>query len=545
MLQVGAGTGLLYLLRWFWWRITAWCEIVAMISSFAISILFLVFRRSGIELGTHRELLLTIIVTTICWIITAYVGPKTDERTLIDFYHKVHPFGPGWRRVRLLAGVSAEEAAGWAQNREHPPVAARLAHRLRHDLVVALLRREPTLWPDGIDVRLAGGLRGERGRPHPRGQPAVAMTGVVEAPGRVNLIGEHIDYHDLAVLPMALRRRVRVAFEARSDNRVRAASIFGTREFAWTAQLEPVAAGDWENYVRAAAQAVGRKWGTGRGIDAEVTADLPPAAGLSSSSALIVAFTLALLRANEREASFEELMEVLPEGEHFVGTRGGGMDHAASLASREGCASLIGFAPVTVRTVPLPRDWSFLVAHSLKSAEKSGAVREEYNARRSAGSAAPGRLGFTGYRDLLTGRDAGDVEALAQRLQPGRERDAFLHVTTEALRVHEAVAAMQAGDKMRFASLLLDSHASLRDRLRVSCPELDRLVDRAMAAGALGARLTGAGFGGCAVIFCQHSDRGRVREGLKRSFYHGHAEFRESEHLIDADPGDGALHLGR
>src|SRR5207302_9718901 len=83
ILQVGAGTGLLYLLRWFWWRITAWCEIVAMLSSFSISLMFLVLRRNGIAWGTHRELLATIAFTTVCWIVTAYIGPKTDRHTLI------------------------------------------------------------------------------------------------------------------------------------------------------------------------------------------------------------------------------------------------------------------------------------------------------------------------------------------------------------------------------------------------------------------------------------------------------------------------------
>ena len=120
------------------------------------------------------------------------------------------------------------------------------------------------------------------------------------------------------------------------------------------------------------------------GIDAEITSDLPAAAGLSSSSALIVAFTLGLLRANGYNPTFEELMEVLPDGEQFVGTRGGGMDHAASLASRAGCASLIGFDPVTIRHIPIPAHWGFLVANSRVRAEKSGAAREEYNARRNA-----------------------------------------------------------------------------------------------------------------------------------------------------------------
>ena len=100
--------------------------------------------------------------------------------------------------------------------------------------------------------------------------------------------------------------------------------------------------------------AVARKWGVGRGIDAAVTSDLPAAAGLSSSSALIVAFTLALLRANGWTRDIRGLMEILPEGEQFVGTRGGGMDHAAALASRAGCASLVSFHPLAVRHVPIP-----------------------------------------------------------------------------------------------------------------------------------------------------------------------------------------------
>src|SRR6185312_1822780 len=169
---------------------------------------------------------------------------------------------------------------------------------------------------------------------------------LVTVPGRANLIGEHIDYHGLPVLPIALRRSIRLRFTPRADREIRAASAsYGERAFQWTARLEPAAPGDWENYLRAAAQTVAGRWGVGRGLDACVESDLPAAAGLSSSSALLVAFTLALLRANGIEATFAELMDVLPDGEQFVGTRGGGMDHAAVLGSRAGCASLLGFDP--------------------------------------------------------------------------------------------------------------------------------------------------------------------------------------------------------
>jgi len=369
-------------------------------------------------------------------------------------------------------------------------------------------------------------------------------AGLVSAPGRVNLIGEHIDYHGLPVLPIAIRRSVRVAFRARSDGRIRAVSTgFGVRDFAWTADLAPAAAGDWENYLRAAACAVSRKWGAGRGVDAAIVSDLPPAAGLSSSSALIVAFTLSLLRANGYAFTFEELMDVLPEGEQFVGTRGGGMDHAASLASQAGCASLIEFDPLAVRPVPVPADWAFLVAHSLTVAEKSGAVRQQYNACRVAGTTALERLGFASYRSAIEGRTFAELEELAaQELTDNDERAAFLHVTSEALRVRAAAMAMEQRDEAVFGSLLAASHASLRDRLHVSSAALDRLVEAAMDSGALGARLTGAGFGGCVVVFCKTADLPAVRRGLIQRYYAGLPEFDETMHLIHAEPGPGALH---
>ncbi len=110
ILQVGAGTGLLYLVRWFWWRVNAWCEVNAMISSFLFSVLLLVARKFGLVMPTHYALILTVAVTTVCWLLTAYLGPQTDRQTLIAFYKKVRPFGPGWRKIREEAGISEAEA---------------------------------------------------------------------------------------------------------------------------------------------------------------------------------------------------------------------------------------------------------------------------------------------------------------------------------------------------------------------------------------------------------------------------------------------------
>jgi Na+/proline symporter len=111
IMQVGAGTGLIYLVRWFWWRVTAWCEIVAMISSFGMSLLFLILKKNGMAPGTYQQLLITIAVTTVLWVATAYLGPRTSNEALVRFYHKVRPAGPGWQRIRAIAGVTAAEAA--------------------------------------------------------------------------------------------------------------------------------------------------------------------------------------------------------------------------------------------------------------------------------------------------------------------------------------------------------------------------------------------------------------------------------------------------
>jgi Na+/proline symporter len=112
ILQVGAGTGLLYLARWFWWRVNAWCEVVAMISSLAVSVGLLILARQGMGLSSHRALVVTVLVTTACWVATAYLGPQTDPEVLRAFYLKVRPSGPGWRPVRASLGLQADEVIG-------------------------------------------------------------------------------------------------------------------------------------------------------------------------------------------------------------------------------------------------------------------------------------------------------------------------------------------------------------------------------------------------------------------------------------------------
>jgi Na+/proline symporter len=116
ILQVGAGTGLLYLVRWFWWRVNAWCEVNAMISSFGFSILILILRKAGVVIPTHYALILTVLATTAVWMLTAFFGPQTDPQTLVKFYEKVRPFGPGWEPIRKQAGISKAEIKSTCDN---------------------------------------------------------------------------------------------------------------------------------------------------------------------------------------------------------------------------------------------------------------------------------------------------------------------------------------------------------------------------------------------------------------------------------------------
>ncbi len=180
------------------------------------------------------------------------------------------------------------------------------------------------------------------------------------------------------------------------------------------------------------------------------------------------------------------------------------------------------------------------MAHSLTTAEKSGAVRAEYNSRRTAGTRALEKLGFRSYHEALDGRTFEELRKLTTSLTE-EERRSFLHVTGEALRVHEAVSALCEADADRFGALLNESHASLRDLLAVSNPELDSLVEAARREGALGARLTGAGFGGFAVILCRAADRDRIATGLIEHHYRNRPGFDPQVHLIAVEPSEGAL----
>jgi galactokinase len=377
-------------------------------------------------------------------------------------------------------------------------------------------------------------------------------THVVTAPGRINLIGEHIDYNGLAVFPMALDRRICMAIRARSDKGIRAYNIderYEPIEFTISSSIVPYAEGEWGNYVKAAAQGLSEVSPDLNGFDAVLRSDIPAAAGLSSSSALVVATALALVESNGIAMGRSDFLELMADSERYVGTRGGGMDQAICVAAKEGHASKIGFNPITLKTTSVPDEWRFVVANSLVEAQKSGAAKETYNQRtrqcRDALVMVAGELGMIdevdSYPKLLATVQVEQILAAAQTALHGTLEKRFMHVVSEAVRVLRAERAMRDCDTETFGRLMSESHRSLRENFEVSGPELDQLVEIATDAGAEGARLTGAGFGGCAIALCTAQTVDGVLEALKERFYSTRDLAVDlSDALFVAHPGRGA-----
>jgi galactokinase len=359
-------------------------------------------------------------------------------------------------------------------------------------------------------------------------------THLCRAPGRVNLIGEHTDYNDLPVLPMALQREVRIALRPRADGRVRLHNLepgFESVEIEVGAHIEPGATGSWGNYVRAPAQELARRFAIVRGFDGVIGSDLPIASGLSSSSALLNAVGLALAEINQVGIEPLALADLMADAERYTGTRGGGMDQAISLAARAGHAARIDFAPLRLRHVPVPPDWRFVVAHSGVRTEKTGAARNAYNRRRAECEEALERVAAEvehemtrhnaerGYPGLLNGLGAAEALDVGTAVLDGTLFKRFRHVITEAGRVRDAQDALMMADATVFGTLMDASHGSLRADYNVSSAELDELVALAKEGGAAGARLTGAGFGGCIVALTTPSTVDEVIEALVTGYY--------------------------
>lgn len=381
-------------------------------------------------------------------------------------------------------------------------------------------------------------------------------TLVSRAPGRVNLIGEHVDYNGLPVLPMALQREARIVLRPRRDgvvNLVNTDPEFEDVTYEVGVRVEPGPTGSWGNYVRAPAQELARRYAILYGFDGVFSSDVPVASGLSSSSALTNSVGLALAEINEVGLGPLELGELMADAEQYTGTRGGGMDQAISMGARAGHAARIDFRPLKLHHVPVPSDWRFVVADTCVRAEKSGPAQAAYNRRRAeceeAFQLVAAELVRTrrlpaapaGYRELL--RKVYDDEALtaAESALPDTLLRRFRHVVTEHARVLEAQDLLYQADHVGFGMLMDASHGSLRTDYLVSSAELDELVALAKEGGAAGARLTGAGFGGCIVALASMDTVDEVLEALLTGYYEPRGlTDRVDDRLFLAVPSQGA-----
>ena len=322
-----------------------------------------------------------------------------------------------------------------------------------------------------------------------------APAGVWSAPGRVNLIGEHLDYNDGPVLPFAIAARTFVAVDARDDDILTVRSLQESGDVAEVRvdHLRPGVIEGWPAYVAGAVWAMRERGVRTGGLDVMVDGHVPIGAGLSSSAALECATALAVADISGAKVARADLARAGRRAENdFVGVPCGLMDQMASVACTEGHAILFDTADESVEQVPLDvhaHGAALLVVDTrAHHALADGAYADRLRACRRAAEA----LGVASLSTVTREQ----VEALDDDVLRRRAR----HVVTEIARVHAAVDALRRGDLDRLGAAMTASHASLRDDFEVSCAELDTAVDAALGAGALGARMTGGGFGGSAIV---------------------------------------------
>ena len=340
-------------------------------------------------------------------------------------------------------------------------------------------------------------------------------TAVARAPGRVNLIGEHTDYNHGLCLPIALEHATLAAVATREDGGVRLVS--GQSSTPWSGELADIAPGrvtGWPAYAGGVLWALAESGFPVPGLDVYVDSRVPVGAGLSSSAALECAVAVAVMQVMGEDltpALRERLVHACMRAETEVaGAPTGGLDQSISLFGEAGSALLLDFADGTRRQVPLRLAEAGLALVVIDTRVSHALVDGGYAARRADCVESAAILGVPSLREA---REA-DLPALTDPRLRARAR----HVVTEIERVQESVTALDAGDWHAVGSLFLASHASLRDDYQVSCAELDLAVDISMAAGALGARMTGGGFGGSAIALTPEAQVRPLAESVTTAF---------------------------
>ncbi|MEY8876407.1 MAG: galactokinase [Leptothrix sp. (in: b-proteobacteria)] len=366
---------------------------------------------------------------------------------------------------------------------------------------------------------------------------------VVQAPGRVNLIGEHTDYNDGFVLPCGIDYQTLVAAQPRDDAWVRVvAADYGSMldEFRLDQPIAPRTDAPWANYVRGMVQQLVGHGLALRGAELAVAGNVPQGAGLSSSASLEVAIGQVFKTLHGLDELDPTLIAQLAQRaeNQFVGVNCGIMDQLISARALAGHALLIDCRSLDARPVHLPDDIAVLIVHSRV---KRGLVDSEYNTRRQQCEAAAAHYGVAALRDIDTARliaDRGELDELVYR----RAR----HIVTENQRTLDAAEALAAGDMARMGALMAASHASMRDDFEITVPPIDQLVE--ILQGVIGtgpdalggARMTGGGFGGCVVALLPQSLVAAARAAVAAQYRAPGGE-EASVYVCHASAGAGAL----
>ena len=335
---------------------------------------------------------------------------------------------------------------------------------------------------------------------------------ISEAPGRVNLIGEHIDYSEGFVLPFAIADRTYAAIATRADGLVRIAS-HQRKEKIFSIDIhdvKPGSKGDWEKYV------LGVIWSLGvtTGVDIFVDGNVPAGAGLSSSAALECSVAVGLNELLGLGLSLEDLARATQKAENdYVGMPCGIMDQSVSLMGKAGSALLLDCRNLSTESVPFNVANAGLELLIIDTQAHHALVDGGYAERRAACESVAAKLNIPSMRHLtLDVLEANkpkitDIEFIRAR-----------HAVTEIARVLDAVKALRESDFLTLGKLINESHISLRDDYAVSCPELDVAVDASLAAGAMGARMVGGGFGGSAIALVRADSVEKTRVSVTAAF---------------------------
>lgn len=363
-------------------------------------------------------------------------------------------------------------------------------------------------------------------------------TYIIQAPGRVNLIGEHTDYNDGFVLPCAINYQAIVAASKRDDNIVRVISVdYGNEvnEFDLTQEIEFQADCMWANYVRGVVKCLLDRGYMFAGMDIAVSGNVPQGAGLSSSAALEVVIGQTVKELYNLQISQAEIALNGQQAENeFVGCNCGIMDQLISAEGKENHALLIDCRSLETKAVSMPEDMAVVIINSNK---KRGLVDSEYNTRRKQCEEAARIFGVKALRDV-------SLETFNERVSELDEVVAkrARHVITENDRTEEAAKALEAGDMKYLGELMALSHVSMRDDFEITVKEVDLLVEmvQEVIGDKGGVRMTGGGFGGCIVALVPPSLVDEVKQTVEAR-YESETSLKETIYVCQAKDGAGLL----